>query len=530
MRHPSDVLGVPPPDDAGDGGLLLVQPVLNGRRLDASLFVMKRGDDILLSVQGIEEVGIAPPSVVEEVRGVEFVSISEYPSMRVEIDERRAELRIRCGADCFSSSAVSVRESEAPELSAVSTGAFINYDIFAQVGEPSTQFGAFVEAGIFSSAGTVLSSMACSNGRTNGDCVRLESNWTIDDPQSLRRLQIGDTISHADGWGAPIRYGGVRWGTDFSLRPDFITFPTPSLKGDASLPGVAEVFINDAQRFETGLPAGPFSISDLPMVTGAGSASVVVTDLLGRQTVITADYYAAPQMLKRGLSTYSLEAGFQREDYGVRSNAYGDAFAAAGYGVGVTDWMTTRLRAEISESQQAAGASLAIASSTFGLFEVSGAVSNTDGRHGERIDVSHEWRSAKYSVGGKVTYTTEDFRQLGQESPSPKLSIRSFASVSLSEFGSASANWIYSEQRDGEDFSAAGLRYSVSLGRASLNLSALQTFEPKDNTTVSFYIFVPFGEGGASASAGLDYDGRRYGGDLRFRKSAPQEGGFGYRA
>ena len=41
----------------------------------------------------------------------------------------------------------------------------------------------------------------------------------------LASLRLGDSISGASGWGGAVRFGGVQWATNFSVQPDFVTFP-----------------------------------------------------------------------------------------------------------------------------------------------------------------------------------------------------------------------------------------------------------------------------------------------------------------
>ena len=87
---------------------------------------------------------------------------------------------------------------------------------------------------------------------------------------------------------------------------------------------------------------GPFTIDRLPAITGAGQMQVVVTDALGRQQVITQPYYSGRTLLRQGLNEYSFEAGAIREDYGLRSNAYGDLILAGTFRRGLTERLHRR--------------------------------------------------------------------------------------------------------------------------------------------------------------------------------------------
>src|SRR5690606_33986532 len=117
-----------------------------------------------------------------------------------------------------------------------------------------------------------------------------------------------------------VRFGGVQWATNFATQPGFVSLSRPAMQGEAALPSTLELYVNDTLRLKRDVPAGPFSIQDLPVMTGRGEARLVVTDLLGREQVIVAPYYASPRLLDPGLNAWSYEIGAVREDYGLFSN------------------------------------------------------------------------------------------------------------------------------------------------------------------------------------------------------------------
>lgn len=136
----------------------------------------------------------------------------------------------------------------------------------------------------------------------------------------------------------------------------FLSFPLPTLRGEASLPSTVDVFVNNSQRLQGRVQPGPFDISDLPLVTGQGEIRTVVRDLLGREQVVVQPYYISPSLLKPGLSAYSVETGFLRLNYGTESNRYGRAMVAGTWRNGVTPTFTQEWRGEFTRRQQAAGA------------------------------------------------------------------------------------------------------------------------------------------------------------------------------
>src|SRR5205807_1753009 len=83
------------------------------------------------------------------------------------------------------------------------------------------------------------------------------------------------------------------------------------------------------------VPSGPFTIQDLPVVTGGGDARIVVRDVLGRERVVYLPYYASPRLLQQGLHDFSYEIGAVRENFGITSADYGRFMSAATHRLGL---------------------------------------------------------------------------------------------------------------------------------------------------------------------------------------------------
>src|SRR5690606_34488127 len=102
------------------------------------------------------------------------------------------------------------------------------------------------------------------------------------------------------------------------------------------VPSTVEVFIDNTRRLQQQVPPGPFVITSLPVITGAGDARIVVRDALGRETVSHSSFFASSDLLAPGLWDFSAEAGFARRFYGTQSHSYDNRFmgsATARYGL-----------------------------------------------------------------------------------------------------------------------------------------------------------------------------------------------------
>jgi outer membrane usher protein len=237
-----------------------------------TVFAWREGAELFIEHDTFVALGLAPPVG-------ESAALHAVPGLSYEIDEAQSEVRIRCGAACYPAQVLGGApkgDSSAPSLLAT----IVNYDINAGAIDGKIRLvglfdGAISKGGVYAEASVL--------GDSQFGARRLDTAITLDNPGSRTRLRVGDAISQAGSWGAPVRYGGLKFGTDFSLDPSFIPYPTPNIEGAAALPSAVNVFVDGVLRQSREAAAGPFSIADPPLVTGAGTARVVVTDLLGRQ-------------------------------------------------------------------------------------------------------------------------------------------------------------------------------------------------------------------------------------------------------
>ncbi len=236
-----------------------------------------------------------------------------------------------------------------------SYGAVLNYQLFGSAssaqsfssysfnggsvsldGRAFTPFGTFSQTGIL---GTTTSS--------NLTALRLDSDFTYSDPASMTVAKVGDTISSGEPWTRPIRMGGLQFQRNFALRPDLITLPLPSYSGSAAVPSTVDVYINNIKTLSQPVGAGPYQLDNLPLVGESGTARVVLHDASGRKTEQNLPFFTNAQFLRQGLWDYSVEAGFARQFYGVKSNHYDRRPVFSGsVRRGMTDWLTLEGHAE----------------------------------------------------------------------------------------------------------------------------------------------------------------------------------------
>src|SRR5271165_1407167 len=293
----------------------------------------------------------------------------------VAIDETLQRAVISAPASALDTTRLSAAARQSPPVTPASPGAFLNYQLSGQRINGQDSEGAFAELGVFAAAGVVTNTAVARYGGADygyaNQLVRLDTTYTRDFPDALETLNVGDTISDGGSWGYAVRYAGVRWSRNFSLRPDLLTTPLLTTGGTATVPSTVDVFVNNQLVTSNQLPAGPFVIDRLPTVSGTGDVSVVVRDALGREQVLTQTFYSSTTLLAPGLTQFSVNLGTVRDNYALDSNQYGGTLGEYTYRRGITNDFTLEGHAEyLTGDSNAADFSDAHASGLNGAFGI----------------------------------------------------------------------------------------------------------------------------------------------------------------
>lgn len=304
-----------------------------------------------------------PRTLPITIDGEAFFRLDEDAGLSWRIDPATQTLLIDAPSTAFAGQRLAPDETVQATVRPSGRGGWGNYDMQFQrsrnraAGSTSNVASGLVELGSFASFGSGSTTALVRDQDGKSKLTRLDTGWSLDLPERMESLRFGDTIGMASSFGRQVRFGGVQWGTNFATRPGFLSFPLPSMAGTATLPSTVDVFINNTQRYQGQVGAGPFDLTNVPIVTGQGQVKMVVRDLLGREQVVSSPYYVSSALLKPGLHAFSVEAGVTREDYGVASDHYGKPLVTGTDRLGVTDRFTREYRAELQPDQQTVGAS-----------------------------------------------------------------------------------------------------------------------------------------------------------------------------
>lgn len=523
------------PSTAGAGELRLLAIAVNGQPSNIVAPVLMIDDQVHMTPDVFERLRIRLPNMTAiEHQGARYYPLSGHPDTSHRIDQRVQAIDLIVPARHMMSTTISAARRRTLEPVSSDFGGFLNYDLLGEwleEGEDEYSADGLFEAGIFMAGFVTTTTQALRNFEDDPEYVRLESTLVRDVPEERLTYRFGDSISRGGQWGRPIRFGGFQIGSNFDTQPDFLTFPTVSLSGDAALPSSLDVLVANSSRFSDNVPAGPFVIEDVPVVTGAGEVTAVVTDVLGRETVISQAYYVSPSLLREGLVDFSFEVGLPRQDFGIDSNDYENTPVLAGtYRHGYSDSFTGELHTELDEDRQALGFGFAAPVDVYGV--VSGAVAGSLGEEsrGGLFQLGFERSARDVSVTAFGRLTTGNYTDLGVEEDlqSSDAEGRFQVSLPLDDFGVISSSYSYRNFKGLADDHIVSGTYSFNIpGIGALNVTALSNFGESDETVVTTNLTIPLGAR-TSASGRMRFsEGPEVLKTVDVRHTAPLEGGFG---
>lgn len=489
--------------------------------------------DVLLTGDDLQRWRIAlPDNYYTEHYGQHFYSLREL-GLQYRINPRQLRLDLEVSPSHFGRLQMRGHERERPQLKQATPGMFLNYDLNAMEHEDDVSASGLFELGLFNRWGSGSSRVLARKESEfyDQEVIRLDTQWRKDNPDRMTTLMLGDSVSSSASWSRSARFAGIQWGTNFSTQPEFLTMPTLSFSGEAIEPSTVDLYINDALRFRRQVPAGPFTIDDLPAMTGYGEARMVVRDILGREQVVQQNYFANRRLLRAGLHDYSTEFGFIRRNYAVTSNDYGQPLFSALHRYGLNNNFTSELHIQATEEQQVAGVGGSLIMPWNSLMHGAIASSQADGNSGQLYTIGLQHQRRRFSLGIDTEFASEDFKRLGTFGlrSAPSQQTRFFSSVATGRAGSAQLAFTQQNFRDRSDIEFVNAGYNVRLYRfLNFRLNALHYLDTHD-TRVNLSLSVPLGLPRTSASITMQNREQYTGGAAQIQRNLPTGTGFSYR-
>jgi len=443
-------------------------------------------------------------------------------------------------------------------------GAVMNYTLFGGVtksfGPGFTGFSganASFDARVFGPYGTLTQSgIVGTTTLRDMDALRLDTQWTYSDPDSLMSYRAGDTISGGLAWTRPIRLGGLQIQRNFALRPDLVTLPLPSYSGSAAVPSTIDVYVNNIKALSQPVSAGPYQINNLPLLSGGGTARVVMQDAAGREVEASLPYFVSPTLLREGLTDYTFEGGFPRLNYATQSNDYlHKPVASGGLRHGLFDWLTLEAHGEVGAGVLNAGSGAVASLASWGLISLAASASRFDERFGFQGYAAFDTQlwGVTLHAGSQRTFGAYNdlsgaisrylpmqtsFLNAFLQGSSARVSARPPRAIDTISVGfplpfdksSINVSFIHLETYDRQRSGILNVSYSRSLiWDASLHVTAFTDLADRKNSGIFAGLSFPLGEQ-ISASSGANHSAGRTNGYVDIAKTMqPEPGSYGWR-
>lgn len=506
---------------------LYLEVTLNGQRTSVIVHFREVDGHLVATGSDLNSLGIETERL--GIADTAEVRLDDITGLRYRYDAAQQAIDLQAPDSIRKPYRFDTRELSATPAATSSRGLVINYDAFVQTDtEQRLAFYSeeryFDPAGVFSTTGIAYLYSDLSR------YTRYDTSWSRSNPATLDTTQIGDTISGSLAWTRSLRMAGFQWRSNFALRPDLVTFPVPTLSGTAVVPSSVDLYINSVRQYSGNVPSGPFIVNNVPGITGAGQATVITHDALGRTVETSVPLYVDTRLLAPGLSSYSFEAGFLRRNYGIDSFDYDPrpaASASARYGANSA--LTLEGHAEATSGLYNAGAGALLRLGMGGV--VNGSLSGSAGRlAGTQISLGYELIEPHFSIDAQSIRAFSNYGDLAARDGTPVPTATDTVTLALPFFSHQTFSVSYIGYRFPQAPSSqiGSVSYTLDFGNlASVNLSAYQDF--KQHSSRGVFLGLSFGLGhNTSINASVGRQGGQSNYNLNAVRPPDYGGGWGW--
>lgn len=297
------------------------------------------------------------------------------------------------------------------------TSAFrVNYNANANTGRNNTS--AFGSADLKANIGhwVVSSSATASTGDSGGNSATINM-FTAS--RAIRLLSadllVGKTSTGDSMLGSTGTYG-VSLSRNNSMRPGNLGY-TPVFSGIANGPSRVTLTQNGRLLYSEMVPAGPFSITDVPLYT-SGDVTMKVTGEDGREQTQVFPLAVMNGQLSPGEHEFNLAAGLPDDD----SDMDGAVFAAS-YGYGLEN-LTLRTGLVFNQDWKGASAGMVVGLGWLGAVSVDGAYASAkyrDSSHsGNKVQLAWSKQLETTNTGLRLSWSrrSEEYEDMSSFNPS----------------------------------------------------------------------------------------------------------------
>ncbi|WP_216634429.1 fimbria/pilus outer membrane usher protein [Granulibacter bethesdensis] len=422
---------------------LLLDVIVNGNKIQKIGEFLEKDNTLYASCKELTELGL---NIRPCPHASDLLALGKLDGIKFTLDQSTQTIHITAEERALLPALLTASPTATAAGSKIyqgSTGFNLSYDIQGSMtdnvpyGTGTFTLRGFSHYGLFSSSQTVYAGLGPA-GAGSVSVIRQDTTYTYSNPQTLRRYRFGDVLGGSLLWTRPVKLGGIQIATDFSMQPENLPFPVPSVDGMANGPSTVNILMNGLPIFNQQLSSGPFQISRLPVMTGASELTSIVTGLNGQRTTTTIPFYASQLLLKKNLSFLSAEAGFLRQYWGTLYSEYDNFAGSLTYRYGMSSHLTLEGHAEGSQKIIEAGIGAEWNFFNLGIINVTMAGSNAGGGSGTQESIGFQRNGRHFSFGFSELLSDSTFRDLARltGSPVPKKQMNAYIGYSFKRFGS----------------------------------------------------------------------------------------------
>ncbi len=372
--------------------------LVNGQSVSPGALILERPDGALLAAEddlaawGFELKGHVPALVYQQTP---YYALRDFTDLKTNLVASTQTLELQAPPALFVPTKIRL-PGQLGGQPVFARGAYLNYDLDAQRAGPGTSTSNLFALGYTGlPGGAVVTNRFAEFGQAGGRPTwsRIATTFQRDNLQGLGTLRVGDAVSSGGTLGAPAAFAGIQRATDFDIDPSLVVFPTLSAGGVSQTQSTVDVYVNDVQQARRGVPAGPFTISNLPTLDGQGNVTLVVRDIYGRERTIVTPFYFTRALLRAGLAQSSVEAGVLRRDFGTGWGSYGGGMVSGTLRRGLSNSFTGEVHAEGSGDVRLVELGGDAVAARLGVFHFAAAQSWTPGASGLRGLLGYEFSS-----------------------------------------------------------------------------------------------------------------------------------------
>lgn len=383
---------------------------------NTDIILLKYNKQFYVECKELSERNINIDKLIRLTSRNNFCLVSDNP-IQSNFDSSIQAIKLTVPSALFTSSSNILEVNVIPEKA--SFGGFLNYDLTYLNNrinsEVDNSYNSLADLGIFKDYWILRNSAAYQNTPAGEFFTRLSTNLDIEFPKNMTRLTLGDTTTVFNPLINSLRFGGLNWGTNYTERPNFIYWNTPTLQGSARLPSTVDLYINGVSIYSQKVSPGDFNLQTGAQIQQAGNAEIVVEDVLGNRSVQSFPILVTNRLLRPDLSEYNISLGKLRYNYNIDSNDYREFFSNFYYRRGLSNTTTLGSNFLYSNEIQNLGLMWTQAVSHYLVLDSIVQASHHDNQINYSAGLSASKDFGQFSLGASSKYTEQDFKFLGDD-------------------------------------------------------------------------------------------------------------------